>query len=126
MIDRPKQGFGVPVHEWFFDRLGDAARRELDDFCGETDFLDRDEVIASSTSSAGTGGLVPAQLRAVVEGVHGVKQVLIRGGGGAVEDVPAPGVARDRSSCASSTLASGSAPSWRACGCRACRCIAAR
>ena len=31
LIDRPKQGFGVPVYEWFFDRLGDTARRELDD-----------------------------------------------------------------------------------------------
>jgi len=45
LIDRPKQGFGVPVYEWFFDRLGDTARRELEDFCAHTDFLDRDEVI---------------------------------------------------------------------------------
>src|SRR6266576_925964 len=46
LIDRPKQGFGVPIHEWFFDRLGDEARRTLDEFCRETDFLDRDEVLA--------------------------------------------------------------------------------
>ena len=46
LIDRPKQGFGVPIHEWFFDRLGDEARRTLDQFCRETDFLDRDEVIS--------------------------------------------------------------------------------
>ena len=45
LIDRPKQGFGVPVYEWFFDRLGDESRRVLEDFCAETDFLDRDEVL---------------------------------------------------------------------------------
>ncbi len=40
MIDRPKQGFGVPVYEWFSDRLGAQIRRDLDDFCTRTDFLD--------------------------------------------------------------------------------------
>jgi asparagine synthase (glutamine-hydrolysing) len=39
-IDRPKQGFGVPVFEWFFDRLGSQARDTLRAFCNETDFLD--------------------------------------------------------------------------------------
>lgn len=41
LIDRKKQGFGVPVYEWFFDRLGEQARQELNDFCDHTDFLDR-------------------------------------------------------------------------------------
>lgn len=45
IIDRPKQGFGVPVHEWFFGRLGDWMRRELDEFCHETDFLDKKAVM---------------------------------------------------------------------------------
>jgi asparagine synthase (glutamine-hydrolysing) len=45
LIDRPKQGFGVPVYEWLFDRLGETARRELDDFTRQTDFLDRTEVL---------------------------------------------------------------------------------
>ncbi|HEX7241527.1 MAG TPA: asparagine synthase (glutamine-hydrolyzing), partial [Longimicrobiaceae bacterium] len=44
VIDRPKQGFGVPVYEWFFDRLGEEARRELDAFCRDTDFFDPAEV----------------------------------------------------------------------------------
>jgi asparagine synthase (glutamine-hydrolysing) len=45
LIDRKKQGFGVPVYEWFFDRLGDFARAELSAFCEETDFLDRTAVM---------------------------------------------------------------------------------
>lgn len=44
IIDRKKQGFGVPVYEWFFDRLGNEIRRELDEFCSKTDYFDRDEV----------------------------------------------------------------------------------
>ena len=45
VIDRPKQGFGVPMHEWFFDRLGSYARSELESFCRDTDLLDHDEVM---------------------------------------------------------------------------------
>lgn len=45
LIDRKKQGFGVPVYEWFFDRLGDMTRKELNEFCDKTDFLDRAEVM---------------------------------------------------------------------------------
>jgi asparagine synthase (glutamine-hydrolysing) len=40
LIDRRKQGFSVPVYEWFSDRLGDRTRHELREFAGSTDFLD--------------------------------------------------------------------------------------
>lgn len=44
IIDREKQGFGVPIHEWFSDKLGNVAREELDSFCRKTDFFDPSEV----------------------------------------------------------------------------------
>jgi asparagine synthase (glutamine-hydrolysing) len=44
LIDRKKQGFDVPVYEWFFDRLGKKASQEMKDFCHRTDFLDSEEV----------------------------------------------------------------------------------
>jgi asparagine synthase (glutamine-hydrolysing) len=44
LIDRPKQGFAVPVREWYDGLLGERARKELDDFCARTDFLDHAEV----------------------------------------------------------------------------------
>jgi asparagine synthase (glutamine-hydrolysing) len=44
LIYRKKQGFGVPVYEWFLGHLGEFAHRELNAFCEETDFLSRDAV----------------------------------------------------------------------------------
>jgi asparagine synthase (glutamine-hydrolysing) len=44
ILKRPKQGFGVPVREWFYGKLGQETRATLDRFCRDTDFLDRDAV----------------------------------------------------------------------------------
>jgi asparagine synthase (glutamine-hydrolysing) len=44
IIDRKKQGFGVPIHEWFMGKLGQRIKGELESFCRETDFFDRQAV----------------------------------------------------------------------------------
>ena len=43
IIDREKQGFGVPVYEWMADRLGPAMLQAIDEFCDHTDVLDPGE-----------------------------------------------------------------------------------
>lgn len=45
LIDRQKQGFDVPVYEWYVDKLGEQTRKELVGFCDQTEFLDRNEII---------------------------------------------------------------------------------
>lgn len=45
LIHRKKQGFGVPVYEWLFDRLGNYMRGELAGFLDRTDFVDRDAAL---------------------------------------------------------------------------------
>jgi len=54
LIDRKKQGFGVPIHDWFFDQLGKKAQGEMNDFCGQTDFLNRSEVMRLIKQRRGT------------------------------------------------------------------------
>lgn len=54
LIDRRKQGFGVPVTEWFFQRLGTRAREELTAFCDRTDVLDKTEVMRYLDGGRGT------------------------------------------------------------------------
>ena len=44
VIDRRKQGFGVPLLEWFMGRLGEQAHAAVKDFCAQTDFLDWNKV----------------------------------------------------------------------------------
>ena len=41
LIDRRKQGFGVPVYEWFFDRLGEKAKVEINHFNRQTGLLNQ-------------------------------------------------------------------------------------
>jgi asparagine synthase (glutamine-hydrolysing) len=53
IIDRRKQGFGVPIQEWFLGRSGEFARGELSDFCDKTDFLDRSAVMKLIQSGRG-------------------------------------------------------------------------
>ncbi|MDA7621892.1 asparagine synthase (glutamine-hydrolyzing) [bacterium] len=45
LIDRRKQGFGVPVYEWFFERLGESAKKEILEFCSETNYFDKEAVL---------------------------------------------------------------------------------
>jgi asparagine synthase (glutamine-hydrolysing) len=40
IIDRRKQGFAVPVQEWFFDRVGVLARQKLEHMCRQTGLFD--------------------------------------------------------------------------------------
>jgi asparagine synthase (glutamine-hydrolysing) len=52
-IDRRKQGFGVPIQQWFLGQFGDFARRELADFCDKTDYLDKPAVVQLIQSGRG-------------------------------------------------------------------------
>jgi len=45
IIDRKKQGFDIPIHEWFLGGYGDVARKELISFCDETDFFDKNAIM---------------------------------------------------------------------------------
>lgn len=40
IIDRRKQGFGLPLHDWMLQGLGSEARRYVDEFAAETGLLD--------------------------------------------------------------------------------------
>ena len=39
IIDRPKQGFQVPVSQWLTESLGPLAETKLRDFCHRTDYF---------------------------------------------------------------------------------------
>jgi asparagine synthase (glutamine-hydrolysing) len=51
LIDRRKQGFGVPVSDWMTEKLGNYTIRELASFCERTDFLDADVVLGMAKAA---------------------------------------------------------------------------
>jgi asparagine synthase (glutamine-hydrolysing) len=53
IIDRPKQGFGVPVAEWFQLELGDQIRKKLTSFSRSHPYLNVDEVNRLLSRSSG-------------------------------------------------------------------------
>jgi asparagine synthase (glutamine-hydrolysing) len=44
ILNRKKQGFGVPIYEWFFDKLGDYTNNKIHNFIQRTDFFDKSYV----------------------------------------------------------------------------------
>jgi asparagine synthase (glutamine-hydrolysing) len=39
LIDRKKQGFGVPVYEWYHNKFGEYVAKEMNEFCKSTDIF---------------------------------------------------------------------------------------
>jgi asparagine synthase (glutamine-hydrolysing) len=56
LIDRKKQGFGVPIYEWSFQELGSYARTRLEEFNGQTDLFDAAELERVLSLSSASGG----------------------------------------------------------------------
>jgi len=44
IVNRKKQGFGVPIFEWFLENLGNFAQQKILDFMDRTDFFDDKEI----------------------------------------------------------------------------------
>lgn len=44
IIYREKQGFGVPLNDWFQEKLGDYAKTVISEFIDDTDFFDKSAI----------------------------------------------------------------------------------
>jgi asparagine synthase (glutamine-hydrolysing) len=53
IVNRRKQGFGVPMSEWFTQTIRGFARTELLEFCDETGYLDPAEVLRLTEQDRG-------------------------------------------------------------------------
>jgi asparagine synthase (glutamine-hydrolysing) len=45
LIDRKKQGFGVPVYEWYHNKFGKYVEKEMREFCENTDLFQLEGVL---------------------------------------------------------------------------------
>lgn len=54
VLDRKKQGFGLPVHELFFDKLGKYAKEKIFSFCQRTELISREGVESLFKSNSHT------------------------------------------------------------------------
>lgn len=53
IINRKKQGFGVPLYEWFSDDLKIKFKKDLLEFCDKNDILDKSSVVELINSGDG-------------------------------------------------------------------------
>lgn len=60
VIRRRKQGFWLPITDWFMDRLGPLAHKAVMDFCRQTDYLDASACSGFLSGFTDTRGAVRA------------------------------------------------------------------
>lgn len=44
IIERRKQGFGVPIHDWFYGKLGTEIKDKVIRFCDDSELLDKNYI----------------------------------------------------------------------------------